>query len=76
MSQPETRIGRRFQALREEGRSGLVTFLTAGDPDPDTALEIFKGLPNCRRRPHRDRRALQRSDGRWPRHPGQFSARP
>ena len=45
MSQPETRIGRRFQALREEGRSGLVTFLTAGDPDPDTALEIFKGLP-------------------------------
>lgn len=45
MSQPETRIGRRFQLLREEGRSGLVTFLTAGDPDPDTALEIFKGLP-------------------------------
>ena len=45
MSQPETRIGRRFQVLREEGRSGLVTFLTAGDPDPDTALEIFKGLP-------------------------------
>ena len=47
MSQPETRIGRRFQALREEGRSGLVTFLTAGDPDPVTALEIFKGLPNA-----------------------------
>ena len=47
MSQPETRIGRRFQALREEGRSGLVTFLTAGDPDPATALEIFKGLPNA-----------------------------
>ena len=47
MSQPETRIGRRFQALREEGRSGLVTFLTAGDPDPVTALEIFKGLPEA-----------------------------
>ena len=47
MSQPETRIGRRFQALREEGRSGLVTFLTAGDPDPATALEIFKGLPEA-----------------------------
>ena len=45
MIQPETRIGRRFHALREQGRSGLVTFLTAGDPDPDTALEIFKGLP-------------------------------
>ena len=47
MSQPETRIGRRFQALREEGRSGLVTFLTSGDPDPVTALEIFRGLPNA-----------------------------
>ena len=47
MSQPETRIGRRFQVLREEDRSGLVTFLTAGDPDPDTALEIFKGLPSA-----------------------------
>ena len=45
MSKPETRIGRRLQALRGEGRSGLVTFLTAGDPDPDTALEILKGLP-------------------------------
>lgn len=45
MSLPETRISRRFAALKEEGRSGLVTFLTAGDPDPDTALEIIKGLP-------------------------------
>lgn len=41
----ETRIGRRFAALKQEGRAGLVTFLTAGDPDPDTALEILKGLP-------------------------------
>ncbi len=45
MSQPETRIGRRFAALKEEGRSGFVTFLTAGDPDPETALDILKGLP-------------------------------
>jgi len=47
MSQPETRIGRRFAALKEEGRSGFVTFLTAGDPDPDTALDILKGLPEA-----------------------------
>ena len=44
---PETRIGRRFAALRQEGRSGLVTFLTAGDPNPEMALEILKGLPEA-----------------------------
>jgi tryptophan synthase alpha chain len=44
---PETRIGRRFQALKDEGRSGLVTFLTAGDPNPEMALEILKGLPEA-----------------------------
>ena len=41
----ETRIDRRFRALREEGRGGLVTFLTAGDPDPAVALDILRGLP-------------------------------
>jgi tryptophan synthase alpha chain len=39
------RIERRFQALREEGRAGLVTFLCAGDPDYATSLEILRGLP-------------------------------
>ncbi len=39
-----TRIERRFAALREEGRAGLVTYLTAGDPDPDTAARLFSGL--------------------------------
>ena len=41
----ETRIDRRFRALRDAGRSGLVTFLTAGDPDPAVALDILRGLP-------------------------------
>jgi tryptophan synthase alpha chain len=40
-----TRIERRFAALREEGRAGLVTYLTAGDPDPDTSARLFSGLP-------------------------------
>jgi tryptophan synthase alpha chain len=40
-----SRIERRFAALREEGRAGLVTYLTAGDPDPDTSARLFAGLP-------------------------------
>ncbi|HEX2654562.1 MAG TPA: tryptophan synthase subunit alpha [Xanthobacteraceae bacterium] len=40
-----TRIDRRFAALKQEGRAGLVTFLTAGDPDPAVSLEILKALP-------------------------------
>ena len=41
---PETRLSRRFAALRAERRAGLVTFLTAGDPDGETAWEILSGL--------------------------------
>ena len=43
----ETRIDRRFAALKAEGRGGLVTFVTAGDPDPATAREILMGLPGA-----------------------------
>ena len=39
------RIRDRFQALAAEGRGGLITFLTAGDPDRDTFKEILHGLP-------------------------------
>jgi tryptophan synthase alpha chain len=39
-----SRIERRFAALRKEGRAGLVTYLTAGDPDPDTSARLFGGL--------------------------------
>ena len=39
-----SRIERRFAALREEGRAGLVTYLTAGDPDPVTSAKLFAGL--------------------------------
>ncbi|MCZ4281384.1 tryptophan synthase subunit alpha [Kiloniella laminariae] len=40
-----SRLEKRFADLRAEGRGGLVTFLTAGDPDLATSLEIVKGLP-------------------------------
>lgn len=38
------RIERRFAALREAGRGGLVTFITAGDPDLETSQAILDGL--------------------------------
>ncbi len=43
----ETRIDRRFAALKREGRSALVTFITAGDPDYDTCAKILAGLPEA-----------------------------
>jgi len=42
-----SRINARFKKLNLEGRSGLVTFTTAGDPDYNTALKILKGLPGA-----------------------------
>ena len=39
------RIEARFEALAAEGRSALITFITAGDPDLETCFEILKGLP-------------------------------
>jgi tryptophan synthase alpha chain len=42
-----TRIDRRFAALRHEGRSALVTFVTAGDPDYATSLAIAEALPGA-----------------------------
>src|SRR3990170_1537560 len=42
-----TRIDARFAELKKEGRSAFVTFLMAGDPDPETALAIIKALPKA-----------------------------
>ncbi len=43
----ETRIDRRFAKLKAEGRPGLVTFVTAGDPDLETSKQILNGLPKA-----------------------------
>jgi tryptophan synthase alpha chain len=42
-----TRIDARFAQLKREGRSAFVTFLMAGDPDPETSLAIIKALPQA-----------------------------
>ncbi|HFC04685.1 MAG TPA: tryptophan synthase subunit alpha [Rhizobiales bacterium] len=39
-----TRIDKRFAKLKQQGRSALVTFVTAGDPDFDASMEIINGL--------------------------------
>jgi tryptophan synthase alpha chain len=45
--QEPTRIERRFADLKAAGRSGLVAYVMAGDPDLETALGIVKGLPDA-----------------------------
>ncbi len=40
----ETRIDRRFAALKAAGKKALVTFVTAGDPDHATSAQILAGL--------------------------------
>ena len=42
-----TRIDARFAQLKKERRSAFVTFLMAGDPDPETSLAIIKALPKA-----------------------------
>ena len=42
-----SRIAARFEALRREGRGGLVTYLQAYDPDPACSMAILRGLPGA-----------------------------
>ncbi|HWK65726.1 MAG TPA: tryptophan synthase subunit alpha [Rhizobiaceae bacterium] len=42
-----TRIDRRFEKLKAEGRPALVTYFMAGDPDYETSLSIMKALPRA-----------------------------
>ncbi|GAB4345171.1 MAG: tryptophan synthase subunit alpha [Gammaproteobacteria bacterium] len=39
-----SRIGARFEALGEERRAALVTFITAGDPDPAMTVDLMHAL--------------------------------
>ena len=39
------RLAAKFGALKREGHGGLVTFVSAGDPDYATSLKLIQGLP-------------------------------
>ena len=41
------RIDARFHKCRQEGRAALVTYVMAGDPDPETSLAILRSLPGA-----------------------------
>ena len=43
----ETRIDRTFASLKKQGRAAFVAFITAGDPDLETSLELMKKLPGA-----------------------------
>lgn len=42
-----SRIPARFAKNAADGRASLVTFVTAGDPDPATSLALVKALPGA-----------------------------
>ena len=44
---PQDRIDSTFQRLTDEARAGLVTFITAGDPDLETSQQLMERLPGA-----------------------------
>ncbi|TAJ32961.1 MAG: tryptophan synthase subunit alpha [Reyranella sp.] len=42
-----SRIEKRFAQLKADKRAGLVTYITAGDPDAEISYQILKGLPGA-----------------------------
>ena len=42
-----SRLEARFAELKAQGRGGLVSFTTAGDPDFESSLELVLGLPGA-----------------------------
>lgn len=47
MSRKEGRLKARFEDLAAQDRAGLITFITAGDPNPATSGSIMKQLPKA-----------------------------
>ncbi len=42
---PKTRLDSCFAALKKKNKAAFIAFITAGDPDYDTSLEILKEMP-------------------------------
>ncbi len=42
-----SRISQTFDALKSENKKGLVTFITAGDPDLEKSLSVLQSLPDA-----------------------------
>src|SRR5258707_7086074 len=42
-----SRIAQRFAQLKAEKRAGLVTYVSAGDPNIEIGYQILKGLPGA-----------------------------
>ena len=42
-----SRIDATFARCRAEGRAALVTYVMAGDPDPETSLKVLEALPKA-----------------------------
>jgi tryptophan synthase alpha chain len=40
-----SRLSRRFEQVRASGRGALVTFITAGDPNPSASADLLQRLP-------------------------------
>ncbi|WP_239495367.1 tryptophan synthase subunit alpha [Salinicola halophilus] len=47
LSRGESRLAKRFAALREANRAALITYVMAGDPDPATSRELMNRLPTA-----------------------------
>ncbi|GJE41070.1 tryptophan synthase subunit alpha [Methylobacterium soli] len=45
MTDSLNRIDATFARCRAEGRAALVTYVMAGDPDPETSLKVLESLP-------------------------------
>ena len=42
-----TRIDAKFESLRARGKKAFVSYIMAGDPNPEASLEIMRGLPDA-----------------------------
>lgn len=42
-----TRLSQAFEQARAQNRAALVTFITAGDPDPETSFAVLENLPQA-----------------------------